>query len=236
MAVAVAAFPFLKSPAKIFQAAGTPSNASGENRDLLMLVLTLACFVPYAVAQVRTPSYFFGGCFFLAILIGRLLGRCFSAATASIQIFGAVVLLAILGGGVSTMVDLGRTNQIETLTMTRPDKILRMSRIPGADIDAVENHLRQDHITSVWTTVSFIYPLTFESDESLIVSGSIFGFTNRIYPQDVTWREPRPADKAAYVMEAHSPFRSDAEARCIKATGVAPRITDCGTLIVIEEQ
>jgi hypothetical protein len=234
-AVAAAAFPFLKAPAKIRRALCGDLPESGEQKDFLLLVLTAASFVPYLAAPMRVPGYFLGGGFFLSILTARLLVRCFNASTKPLRIFGVMVLLLIIVTGVAVMIDVGRHNQIETLTLNKTGDSRMLARFPGKDIEAMEEHLRQKQIPAVWTTGSFVYPLIFESDEALVVSGSIFGFDHHVYPKAIPWRVPREDLCGVFVIETDSPLRPAVEARCRQATGMAPSVTEYGTLTVIEQ-
>ncbi len=215
-AVGAAFLPFLKAPSRIRRALG--GGSSDEDKDLLMLVLTLACFVPYLIAPVRVPGYFLGGCFFLSILTGRLLARCFAASALPARLFGAALLSALLlvGGGV--LIEVGGRNEIETLTLNASGK-LRLTRIPGADLEGVERHLRQNEVSCVWTTVSFVYPLLFESGEKLAVSDAIFGTDRRVYPAAVPRRQPRSDQRTAFVVETESPNRISVEAGFAQAAG-----------------
>ncbi len=192
-AAVVAIAPFVKVPARIGKA--ILSGSGPAETDLLLLVLTFACFVPYAIAWLRTPSYFFGGCFFLSILMGRLLVQCFAGARWS-PILGAGILVVAIFAGVAVLVDVGRHNEIETLTYDKSGQ-LQMTRVPARDLEAVEGDLSRKKVSSVWATVSFVYPLIFESDEKLAVSDAIFGTYRPIYPASVrksfpasmrTWR------------------------------------------------
>ena len=64
-----------------------------------MLVLMAACFIPYLTVPIRVPGYFLGGCFFLSVLTGRLLARCFTGPAILPRIFGTTLLSVILLGG-----------------------------------------------------------------------------------------------------------------------------------------
>ena len=46
-----------------------------------------------------------------------------------------------------------------------------------------DRDLKQRNVTSVWTTISFVYPLLFESGETLAVSNEIFETPYRVYPE-----------------------------------------------------
>ncbi|MGA9526838.1 MAG: hypothetical protein WBS24_01850 [Terriglobales bacterium] len=236
LAVAVALWPFVRQPKQILQALRGDSVDKSQDQDFLMLVLIAACFVPYIVAPIRVPGYFLGGCFFLSILMARLLDRCFSASRTRQRLLGIVLLAAIVAAGVAALVEVGATNQIETLTMTRSGNRghFVMARIPGRDIDAVETHLRQNQIAAVWTTPSFVYPLTFESRETLAVSSEVFGGDRNVYPEGVPRRRPAAGERMAVVIESSSPFRRAVEASRTRVTGAAPVVTSCGTLAVIE--
>jgi hypothetical protein len=147
---------------------------------------------------------------------------------------GAGVLGAILLAGIGAMIDVGRHNQIETLTSCGHEKSFCMTRIPAQDIEGVEEHLRRDHVTSVWTTISFVYPLLFESRETLAVSDAIFGYPFRVYPQRIPWREPTRDQDAAFVVESDSTLRRSLEVQYLQATGGIPSIAEYGKLVVIE--
>jgi hypothetical protein len=230
-AVAAAILPFLKAPSRIRRALG--GGSGDEDKDLLMLVLTATCFVPYLIASQRVPGYFLGGCFFLSVLTGRLLARCFSASAFLPRFVGAAVLSAVLLVGAGVLIDTGKRNEIETLTLNNAGN-LNLTRIPGADLEAVERHLRQNEVAGVWTTVSFVYPLLFESGEKLAVSDAIFGGRRRVYPASLPWHEPAADQRTAFVVETTSPLRASVEAGFAQARRAAPQIAEFGTLTVIE--
>ena len=109
-------------------------------------------------------------------------------------------------------------------------------RVPGADIDAVKQDLEQNGINSVWTTISFVYPLVFETNEKLIASESIFGVDRPVYPPSIPKPEPSEQDPAVFVIETNSPYRLEIEATLREKSGAAPRITEHGTLTVVEQR
>lgn len=236
LAVAAALWPFLKSPAKILPALRGRPAESAENRDFLMLALTAACFLPYLAAPFRVPGYFLGGCFFLSILMARLVERCLVNPAALPRLLGATLLLAILAAGAGALMETGGRNQIETLALDQTGKSFHLVRIPGRDIEAVQRHLRENHITSLWTTVSLVFPLIFESDETLAASSAVFGWERRLYPPTVPRRQPDPGRPAVFVIESDSPLRPNTEAWCLRSAGAPPLVTDCGTLAVIEQK
>jgi hypothetical protein len=110
-----------------------------------------------------------------------------------------------------------------------------MTRIPGADLEGVERHLRQNEVRSVWTTMSFVYPLLFESHEQLAVSDQLFGTERPVYPEAVARPLPRRDQRTAFVVETDSPNRQVVEA-AFGRTGrvIQPIISQYGTLTVIE--
>ncbi len=234
-AVFAALFPFPTRPSRIRDIWRGERPDPDENKDLVLVLLTLACFVPYVVAPFRVPGYFLGGCFFLSMLSGRLVARCLAAATPSRRLLGVTVVAAAVGAGSVALVETARHNEIETLTLDA-GRHLYLARFPGVDIEAVERHLRQNKIDSVWTTVSFVYPLLFESGETLAISDAIFGWGRPVYPASVPRREPARDRRQVFVLETDSPFRAAVEARCAQATGAAPLVTGCGMLVVIEER
>ena len=234
LAAGVAVWPFIRSPSKILVAIRGGFARSKEERDLLLLLLALACFVPYVTAPFRVAGYFLAGCFFFAALTGRLLERCFACSKALVRLGGAGVFAAAVITGSALMIDTARRNQIETLALCDQGENYCMTRIPGADLEGVKNYLLQDRVTGVWTTVSFVYPLLFECGEAFAVSDTIFGYQHRVYPEAIPWREPDPEGHFAIVIESDSPFRQPLEKRFVQVTGVAPLINEYGELAVIE--
>ena len=233
LAVGVAAWPFLRSPSKIVAAVRGGFARGDEERDLLLLFLISACFVPYVTAPFRVPGYFLGGSFFFAALTGRLLARGFASSSTLIRFAAAGIFAATLIAGVAAMLKTVRHNQIETLTLCDQGENYCLTRIPGADLDGIEGHLSQSGVTGVWTTVSFVYPLLFECHEAFAVSDTFFGYQHRIYPDSIPWREPDPAAPTAIVLESDSPFRASVERR-FQLAGVVPLISEYGKLSVIE--
>jgi 4-amino-4-deoxy-L-arabinose transferase-like glycosyltransferase len=234
LAAGVAVWPFIRSPSKAFVAIREGFAGGNEERDLLLLLLTSACFVPYVTAPFRVPGYFLAGCFFLAALTGRLLERSFACSKVLVRAAGAAIFATVVVVGSALMIDTGRHNQIETLTLCDQGENYCMTRIAGTDLEGVEHYLRQDKVTGVWTTVSFVYPFLFECGETFAVSDTIFGYQHRVYPGAIPWREPDPQEHFAIVIESDSPFRGAVEARLLEVTGVAPLISEYGKLAVIE--
>jgi hypothetical protein len=232
-AVVIAMWPFLRSPSKMVEALRGNLADWRQEKDFDMLVLTAASLVPYLTVRPGVPSYFFGGCFFLSMLIGRMLEHSFSSSKALLRLAGAAVLGAILLTGIVVMVGVGRENQIETLSSCDQGKSYCMTRIPGADIEGVERYLREQNTTSVWTTISFVYPLLFESNETLAVSNAIFEDPYRVYPQKIPWREPSHDQDAVFVIETDAAFRPLLEMRYAHAIGAAPLIREYGKLTII---
>ena len=233
LAAGVAACPFIKLPLKILAAVRGGFTRGHEERDLLLLLLTLACFIPYVTAPFRVPGYFLAGCFFFAARTGRLLKRSFDCSKALVRFGGAAILAAVAISGSALMIDITRHNHIETLTLCDLGENYCITRVPAVDLQGVEDHLRQREVTGVWTTVSFVYPLLFECGETFAVSDAIFGYRHRVYPPPIPWREPSPDGHVAVVIESDSPFREVVEAR-LKAAGIAPLVNEYGKLAVIE--
>jgi hypothetical protein len=232
LAIATALWPFIRSPSKIAAAIRAGFATSKEERDLLMLGLAFACFVPYLTAGFRVASYFLGGCFFFAALTGRLIERCFASSGTLIRFCGAAILAAVVITGTILMIDIAGHKEIETLTLCGRGDKYRMTRIPAADLEGIENHLRQRHLSDVWATLSFVYPLLFESGETLAVSDGLFG-EHDVYPAKLWRRRPVNNVTAGFVIEYCSPFRGPIEAQ-FRERGVEPITRKCGELAFIE--
>jgi hypothetical protein len=234
-AVSVALAPFVKRPARVYDGLRGTSAMTDESKDLVMLVLTAASFVPYLVAPVRVPGYFLGGCVFISVLTGRLLVRCWSSPKLPVRVAGYALLVVAAWGGIAALVETGRRNQIETLSLNAAGAF-DLTRYPGADIDAVERHLRDHQIDSVWATVSFVYPLVFESGEALAVSDKAFGGGQDVYPAAVARRQPGGGPRQVFVLESASPLRAAVVGRSTELFGAPPAVTEYGSLVVIEVQ
>jgi hypothetical protein len=232
-AVGIALRPFMKSPGKILCAIRGDLADAGQKSDFDLVVLTAAAFVPYVSQAPGVPSYFLGGCFFLSMLTGRLLERGFSSAMPLPRVGAAALLAAILLTGFLVLIHIGQTNQIETLSLCEDKRTYCMTRISSADIDGVHRDLKERNVTSVWATISFIYPLLFESGETLAVSNEVFETPYRVYPEDVQWRAPERNREAAFVVETDAPIRSLVEMRCQQVFGSPPFARQYGKLTVI---
>jgi len=235
-ALGIAIWPFVKSPRKILWAMRGDLADARQKSDFDMLVLTAASFIPYVRLVPGVPSYFLGGCFFLSMLTGRMLERGLSSSIALPRAGAAAALAAILLTGILVQIRVGLTNQIETLSPCEDGRTYCMTRIASTDIDGVHRDLKQHNVTSVWTTISFIYPLLFESDETLAVSNEILEKPFHVYPQDVPWREPKRDREAAFLVETDAPIRSVVETRCEQIFGSPPLIREYGKLVVISNR
>ena len=172
----------------------------------------------------------------MSILIARCVDRCFAQRQLAARVAGVGILFATIVCGIDALIDTAMHNQIETLTLSPNRQDHSMMRVPGADIDAVKQDLEQNGIKAVWTTISFVYPLIFETNEKLIVSESIFGVDRPVYPPSIPKPEPNEQDPAVFVIETDSPFRAEIEATLNRKSVVAPRITQHGTLTVIQQR
>jgi hypothetical protein len=162
-----------------------------------------------------------------------MLERGFSSSMPLPRLGAAAALAAILVTGIFALIRVGQTNQIETLSLCEDRKTYCMTRIAAADIGRVEHDLKQRNVTSVWTTISFVYPLLFESGETLAVSNEIFEMPYRVYPEDTPWREPKRDREAAFVLETDGPIRSVVETRYEQVFGSSPSVREFGKLTVI---
>src|SRR5918996_2426384 len=232
-ALGVGIWPFVKSPGKILRALRGDLADARQRSDFDMVVLTAASFVPYMSQAPGVPSYLFGSCFFLSVLTGRILERGFSSSMPLPRLGAVAALAAILGTGIFVLIRVGQTNEIETLSLCEDRRTYCMTRIASSDIDAVHRDLKQRNVTSVWTTISFVYPLLFESGETLAVSNEMFEMPFRVYPEDVLWREPKRDREAAFVLETNAPIRPLLEMRCEQAFGSPPLAREYGKLTVI---
>ncbi|HEX3420458.1 MAG TPA: glycosyltransferase family 39 protein [Candidatus Udaeobacter sp.] len=232
-ALGTAMWPFVKSSRKILCALRGDLGDAAQKSDFDMMVLTAASFVPYVSQAPGVPSYFLGGCFFLAVLTGRMLERGFSSSMQLPRLGATAAVAAILVTGIFVLIRAGQTNQIETLSLCQDGRTYCMTRIASEDIDGVHGDLKQNNVTSVWTTISFVYPLLFESDETLAVSNEILEAPYRVYPEHVEWREPKRDREAVFVVETNAPIRSLVEMRCEQAFGSPPLAREYGKLTVI---
>ncbi len=211
--------------------------AAGKiNADLLMLMLTGVSFIPYIIAPLRVPGYFLGGTFFMSILIARCVDRLSAKKQLLWRASAVALLLATVVCGLDAIIGTATHNQIETLTLSANRQDHEMTRIPGRDIDAVKADLVRNQITAVWTTISFVYPLIFETNEKLIASESIFGVDRPVYPPSIPKAEPNEQERAVFVLETNSPYRPEIETLLTEKSGAPPQINEHGTLIIIQQR
>ena len=211
-------------------------SATDTNKDLLMLILIGVSFVPYIIAPLRVPGYFLAAAFFMSILIARCIDRFLAQKEMFGRALGAAMFLATVVCGVDALIETATHNQIETLTLCPNRQDHCMLRVPGRDIDAVKQDLEQNRIKAVWTSFSFVYPLIFETNEELIASESIFGVDRRVYPPSIPKPEPSSEDRSVFVIETNSPYRSQIETTLALKGGAPPKISEHGTLTVIEQR
>jgi hypothetical protein len=221
---------------KIRNAFSSGFSATDTNKDLLMLILIGVSFVPYIIAPLRVPGYFLAASFFMSILIARCADRFLAQKQIFSRALGAAMLLAVIVCGVDALIETAAHNEIETLTLCPNRQDHCMLRVPGKDIDAVKHDIEQNRIKAVWTTVSFVYPLIFETSEKLIASESIFSVDRPVYPPSIPKPEPGDEDRSVFVIETNSPYRAEIETTLAQKGGAPPRISEHGTLTVIEQR
>jgi len=206
------------------------------NKDLLMLILIGVSFVPYVIAPFRVPGYFLAASFFMSILIACQIDRFLAQKEMFARALGAAMLLGVIVCGVDALIKTAARDQIETLTLCPNRQDHCMLRVPGGDIDVVKQDLEQSRIKAIWTTISFVYPLIFETGEKLVASESIFGVDRPVYPPSIPKPEPSSEDRSVFVIETNSPYRPQIEATLALKGGAPPRISEHGTLTVIEQR
>jgi hypothetical protein len=232
IAIVIAAWSGLRQIRNAFVSGFAVSDAA---KDLLMLILIGVSFVPYIIAPLRVPGYFLAASFFISILIARSVDRFLAQREMPLRALGAAILLATIVCGVAAVIETCH-NQIETLTLCPNRQDHRMLRVPGTDIDGVKQDLEQNGIKAVWTTISFVYPLIFETNEKLVASESIFGVDRPVYPPSIQKPEPSNSDQTVFVVETDSPYRREIETTLAQKSGAPPRITEHGALTVIEQR
>ena len=233
LAVVLAAWSALRQIRSSFKSG---FSATDTNKDLLMLILIGVSFVPYVIAPLRVPGYFLAASFFMSILIARQVDRFLGQKEMYVRALGGAMLLAVIVCGVNALIEAAAHNQIETLTLCPNRQDHCMLRVPGRDIDAVKQDLEQTRTKAVWTTISFVYPLIFETGEKLVASESIFGVDRPVYPPSIPKPEPSSEDRSVFVIETNSPYRPQIETTLALKGGAPPRISEHGTLTVIEQR
>jgi len=171
--------------------------------------------------------------------MSMLIARCVDTFLARKEIFlraiGGAMLLAVIVCGANALIETAAHNEIETLTLCPNRQDHCMLRVPGKDLDAIKQDLEQNRVKAVWTTISFVYPLIFETGEKLIASESIFGVDRPVYPRSIPKPEPSDEDRSVFVVETNSSYRSQIETTLAQKGGAPPRITEHGTLAIIEQ-
>ncbi|HTV62663.1 MAG TPA: hypothetical protein VMH30_08855 [Verrucomicrobiae bacterium] len=70
----------------------------------------------------------------------------------------------------------------------------------------------------------------------MAVSGEIFGCHQHVYPPTVAKPGPDPDSCGVFVLETNSPFMPAVKTRYAEIGGGPPRVTQCGTLTIVEAQ
>lgn len=214
---------------------GSGFTTNEATRDLLMFILIAVSFVPYLIAPLRVPGYFLAAVFFMSILLARCANDWLSRKSILMRAAAVALLFAVIVCGVAGIIETTH-NEIETLTFSANRHDQEMMRVPGPDIDAVKKDLAENGFSAVWTTMSFVYPLIFETNEKLVASESIFGIDRPVYPPSVPKSEPSEHDRAVFVVETNSPFRQQIEEMLALKSDTPPRVRQHGTLTVIEQR
>jgi 4-amino-4-deoxy-L-arabinose transferase and related glycosyltransferases of PMT family len=214
---------------------GSGFTTNEATRDLLMFILIAVSFVPYLIAPLRVPGYFLAAVFFMSILLARCVNEWLSQKSIPLRAAAVALLCAVIVCGVAGIIE-STHNEIETLTFSANRHDQEMIRVPGADIDAVKKDIAENGFGAVWTTMSFVYPLIFESNEKLVASESIFGIDRPVYPSSIPKSEPSEHDRAVFVVETNSPFRQQIEETLALKSDTPPRVRQHGTLTVIEQR
>src|SRR5215471_5238849 len=214
---------------------GSGFTTNEATRDLLMLILVGVSFVPYLIAPLRVPGYFLAAVFFMSTLLARCITDWLAQKNMQKRTAAVALLFAVIGCGVAGIIETTR-NEIETLTFSANRHDQEMMRVPGPDIDAVKKDLADNGHRAVWTTMSFVYPLIFETNEKLVASESIFGIDRPVYPPSIPKAEPSEHDRSVFVVETKSPFKQQIEETLALKSDTPPRIRQHGTLTVIEQR
>jgi 4-amino-4-deoxy-L-arabinose transferase-like glycosyltransferase len=205
-----------------------------NRRELLLVALIVACFFPFLFARLRVPGYFLSSCIFLSILAGSFAYECFRKRTFAHAACGSAVIFLILGCGCHGLVKISKTDHLEILALNAQGHLIQLP-IPGRDIDDVLQYLKHNNVTNIWTTISLVYPVNFCSDEKIGASSAIFGFNYTVHPEGVV---DGTADNRmrtnVVLLETGSPFLKGIVEKFIKYEKTYPRISQFGTLSVIE--
>src|SRR5262249_33177899 len=214
---------------------GSGFTTNEATRDLLMLILIGVSFVPYLIAPLRVPGYFLAAVFFLSTLLARCITDWLAQKNMQKRAAAVALLFAVIGCGVAGIIETTH-DKIETLTFSANRHDQEMMRVPGPDIDAVKKDLADNGHRAVWTTMSFVYPLIFETNEKLIASESIFGVDRPVYPPSIPKPEPSERERAVFVIETQSPYREQIESTLALKSNAPPQIREHANLTVIEQR
>lgn len=184
------------------------NDQKNEHREYFFLILLLiACFIPYISTSFRVPGYFLGSAVFLSVLTGSVCYELLEKNNLLNKIAFFSLLLIFMGLSLYNIVKISSENIIETLTLDRKGAAM-LGRFPGKDISETMSYLKQNGIEETWTTPSFVYPLIFESQEKLKACSAIFGSNFDCYPEGIPSKVTPPRSPATYIVESESPYYS----------------------------
>ncbi|MCC7014529.1 MAG: glycosyltransferase family 39 protein [Planctomycetes bacterium] len=231
--VVIALVPLARRPLETLRAWRSEARIGERQCELVLLACTAACFAVYLAPSERVPTYLLGAMVFLALLAAHVIGRSWRSGRVAGRIAAATLGLGFALTHLAAQVHVASSDHVDTLLFS--GEKAHMGQLPAADIEAVQRTLTERGIRSVWTTPSFVYPLIFESDETLGVSGSWIGWTVNVYPSSIPAPVPRSDELQAFVVEADSPYRPRARQLCRDISGRPPSVVLCGQLVVLIE-
>jgi 4-amino-4-deoxy-L-arabinose transferase-like glycosyltransferase len=178
----------------------------GGGRTSLLVILILACLIPYAMVETRVPGYLLGTVPLLSILQAdwiktllasrrRLMQGAAAAALAAGIAFGAYEHLRFLG-----------SDHIESLKLTAQGR-LAPTTISGPGLARTLAHLEARGISAVLASPSLQYPIIFESGERILASSAPLPFRYIVYPDYDRTVARAIGARPVFVIEADYPLR-----------------------------
>ena len=221
-AAVLAVAPFLKSPLTVWRTFLHPEPDRAINPDLLMLLLIAACSITYLTIKERTANYFLGSCFFISILIGRLLDRTLFSRGKALRFAGFATLATVVFFGLAAVIRAASQDGVDTLLLTRHG--FKMAHVPAEDIEGVHEQLRQLQADSCATGMFLVGTFTVESGGRVATSDAT---------EPNSFWFPPGRNRIVFVLETSSPY-CDGVVDGARQAGLETVSTVHGMLTVIQ--
>jgi hypothetical protein len=176
----------------------------GRDKEIVLIMIFLLCFVPYLRVPIRVPGYLLGIVPIIAIFMGIFICLLSKKRSPAVRKFGWVVLVSLYLLGCADAVKFGKRNAIDSVAIDKSGAFT--TSYAGENIKSAISYLKSEGIKYIFATPSFQYPIIFESNETIIASSLIFPMNYCVYPPYDTVVFRAIFKRPVFVLEKESPM------------------------------